>query len=162
MTSALARFRSFVASPLPGVLDTAWEKFLYALDTGAPIGATSPSGGLGSFDLRPRRLAELGLMSKLSYARGAPGKREICVGEFVPPMTRERFLSDVMVQNDALIASMVAYDEDLTTGELVRPEGLSRAGALAILHRGGRGALTKWPEMFDDTAALVARCEGCF
>jgi len=164
MMAALARFRSVIVSPLSGVSDEAWEKFVYAMDV-QPIGAVSSSGGFGSFDMRPRRLVELGLMSKLRYVRMLDG-REVYEGKFVGivdglPLTRERFLNDITIQHEILAKSMVAYDEELKK-MLAKLDGLSRAGVLAILHRGGRGALAKWPEMFSDTAALVARCQGCF
>ncbi len=154
------RFRSSQPSPLVGVSDAAWKRFVDALDVQA-IKAVSPSEGLGAYDLRPRRLVELGYARRLHRTR-TPAGRQVYTCEFVPPWTRDRFLGDAMAQYAALCRSMVLYAQDLASGKLVRPEGLSLAGALAILHRGGRGALADWPALFDDTRALYEAAQGAF
>jgi hypothetical protein len=52
------------------------------------------------------------------------------------------------------------YADKVRSGEIKRPNGLSLAASLAMLHRGGRAALDG--DMLSDTAALVRRVEGMF
>lgn len=154
-----SRYLSPLPSPLLSVSALAWERFAAALEVQPPR-AISASGGFGAFDLRPRRLVELG------YAQSAPpvrkGRRLIQVCTFLAPWTEQRFLRSTLAQVRALGLSMKLYQEDLTAGTLQRPANLSLAGALAILHRGGRGALAGWPMLFDDTRALYERAKGAF
>ena len=154
-----SRFRSSLRRPLEGVTNEAWVMFARALEV-QTAGAVSASGGLGCYDMRARRLVELGYAKALPQER--VGERQVQACEFLPPWTRARFLTDAAEQYLALRRSCALYDADLATGRLSRREGLSRAGTLALLHRGGRGALLAWPDMFKDTAALVGRCERIF
>lgn len=161
MMAAADRFRSTLTSPLPGVSAEAWARFYHALDV-QPIDAVSASGGLGSYDLRPRRLVELGLGCRLRSRRTAPGGARVYVCDFVPPLSQRAFLHNPVTQYQVLVRSMVGYHQKLQSGELVRPDGVSLAGALAILHRGGRGALARFPDLFPDTRALYERAQGAF
>jgi hypothetical protein len=155
-------------SPFADISDVEWTRFVRAMTVQA-ICAVSDSGGLGCYDLRPRRLVELGLMEKgsLRRVRGSY-ERQVQVGTFVAPapgeraMTDERFLGDLDAQHDAFIASVRAHLDDIATGRVQVPAGVSRAGALAILHRGGRAALAAWPELLSHTAALYERAKDCF
>lgn len=139
-------------SPLEGVSAEAWHKFLRAMSVQA-IGDISESGGFGSFDLRARRLGELGMMDNLRTERR--GGRQVWVGDFVEPYNEVEFLRNFVTQTTVFKASMKAYDAEMKAGTIVRPEGVSRSGALAILHRGGRAALSNWPSRaLGDTIAL--------
>lgn len=155
-----ARFQSTLASPLPGVSIQAWTRFAQALEV-QPIKAISESGGYGCYDMRPRRLVELGYAGNLQSAR-TPKGRMVYTCEFIHPWTAQRFLSDPIAQHKALALSMALYHRALSEGRLTRPEGVSLAGVLAILHRGGRGALAGWPTLFEHTAALYEQAEGVF
>jgi hypothetical protein len=77
-------------------------------------------------------------------------------------MTGERFLSDLIVQSEMLSHSISVYYVALMSGELTKPSNVSFAGALAILHRGGTGALKAYPDLFDNTRALFERAKGAF
>jgi hypothetical protein len=81
---------------------------------------------------------------------------------FILPWTQKRFLNEPIAQYLAFSKSISLYYRALMDGELQRPEGVSMAGALAVLHRGGRGALKSWPEMFEGTKALYERAQGVF
>lgn len=147
-------------SPLPGVSNEAWVRFVSALEV-QPIRAVSDSGGLGAYDMRPRRLQELGLARVGKLTRSVRGRfKNEC--EFVPPLTQSQFLNDPVAQYRALVLSITSYHRDLTSGKLRKPEEMSLAGALAILHRGMRGALRSWPELFSETRALHDRARGAF
>lgn len=162
MASTADRFRSTLASPLPGVSAEAWERF-YRLLAVQPDNAVSRSGGLGSYDLRPRRLVEIGIGCNLRSIRTDRRGARVYVCDFVAPLTREKFLSNPVTQYCALSRSMVAYHRALAEGDIARPEGLSLAGALALLHVGGRGGLKAWPDnLFPKTHALLERVRGVF
>lgn len=143
------RFTSVPANPLPGIPPAAWRRLVDALEV-QPVASVSASGGLGAYDLRPRRLVELGYASGLRYCRTAAG-RQVHACEFARPWTEARFLSDPVAQYAALSRSLSLYFGALMNGELRRPAGVSLSGALAILHVGGRGALDGWPKLFDGT-----------
>ena len=153
--------RSKIASsPLPSVPNSAWDRFVHALSVQG-IGDVSSSGGYGFLDLRPRRLAELGAMENLHTERR--DGRQVWVGDFVPPHTEEEFLNSAAAQMVMFRRSMADYDARLTAGELTRPAGVSRSGALAILHRGGLGALSRWPDgALSDTFTLFQAADGLF
>ena len=158
--SASAQFKSSYTSPLAGVSDEAWNRFVYAMDVQA-MNAVSESGGFGSFDIRPRRLAELGLMTNLRSTR-TDGGRQILTGDFVLPLSRERFLSSPVRQYNTFVLSITKYDEDIEAGKLEVPDGIEHSEALVILHVGGRGALAGWPDVFDSTKIRVKRAGRLF
>jgi len=154
-----ARFLSPSPSPLPEVSAEAWQRFCTALEVQKP-GAISPSGGYGAYDLRPARLVELGYAERGPQVRR--GARFVQTCTFLPPWTEEKFLGSYLAQLAALRQSMKRYGEDLARGKIERPQGMSLAGALSILHRGGRGALKGWPEIFSDTRQLYEQAKGMF
>lgn len=174
MLNAEPRFSSSLKSPLPGVALPAWQRFVSALELEDVPGAAprlrrmdevSVRGGFGSYDLRPKRLGELGYVTDLVRAGGRAmrGRPQIYACRFVPPLTRERFLADPRAQLEALGKSMRGYQQDLEAGRLLRPAGMSLAGVLALLHCGGRGALAAWPgDLFDHTRAVYERARGAF
>lgn len=154
-------------SQIEGVTDSQWTDFVLALAT-ATLGAVSASNAMGMFELKPRRLADVGLLKNVRCTESPTG-RLVWVGDFVAPMTSKKFLSDADAQYKALGDSMRDYmvrmyegDIDCDVGSL--PEGMSLSGALAILHRCGPNGLRKWTddERFSDTVALYDRCNGIF
>ncbi len=122
-----------LTSPITGVADDAWRVFVAAMTVRPAVDALD-SKGFGCFDLRPRRLAELGLANPTTF--------EECYKAFAK--------------------SVATYADDIRDGRLTAPDGVSRAGALAILQRGGRGALAAYPELFSDTREVYGRAKECF
>jgi hypothetical protein len=149
-----------LSSPLKGVSAAQWTRFVRALEVQA-IGAVSESGGFGSYDMRPRRLVELGYAKDLRSVRNEDG-RTIRVCEFILPWTQDRFLADPILQYKVLSQSISLYLKALVGGDLKRPEDASVAGVLAVLHVGGRGALAGWPDLFIDTRARYDAARGAF
>lgn len=158
MPLALAepRFPSSLKSPLAGVPLSAWQRFVSALEV-QPMDAVSAREGLGSYDIKPRRLADLGLVSLVRH-RGRP-PAQTC--RFLSPWTKDAFLADPGAQLVALGRSMRLYQQELQAGQRTRPEGMTLAGALALLHC-GPGALRAWPALFPHTRALYERAQGAF
>lgn len=154
-----ARRFALLGSPLSGVSSDAWQRFVVALET-QPVGVVSKSGGLGSYDIRPRRLVELGYASGLRSFRCEGRQIRRC--DFTKPWTQKLFLSDPFAQYAVLARSMHTYYDALCKGEIERPRGASLAGTLAVLHVGGKGALKGWPKLFSNTKALYDRAKGAF
>ena len=167
---SVPRFQSTLTSPLPGVSIDGWKNWLTMLEIQRlpdgrevirPMRAISESGGFGSYDMRPRRLVELGYAHNLRYERTEAG-RYIHTCDFLSPWTQDRFLEDPLAQQRAVARSAALYHKGLTSGELVRPKEASLAGVLAVLHRGGKGALKGFPNLFDETRALYEAARGAF
>ena len=157
---AAQRFIALPESPLEGVSNESWARFVAALEV-QPIGAVSESGGLGSYDIRPRRLIELGYALALRSKRNEKG-RQIYICDFILPWTQKRFLAEPVAQYVALSKSISLYHRALMSGELKKPEDASMAGALAVLHVGGRGALSGWPKLFDHTRTIYENARRSF
>lgn len=157
-------------SPLEGVPDAAWGRLVTAFEV-QPTRAVSASGGLGAYDLRPRELVESGLATNLRYV-SKPGQRahhecdllpQGSAGPQDPARLREAFLRDPLAQLAALGRVVSRYHQQLMSGELQVPQGLSVAGAIALLRRGGRGALASWPDgTLPNTRSFVERAREAF
>ena len=128
-------------SPLPRVSPEAWSRFVRVLCV-QDLAEDTPRG-LGAFAVRPRRLGDLGLVRQTRptiVSPTRPNSRSTFTGDFVPPLTREIFLSSPLAQYNALVQSIVRYTENLP--EL--PKDFTQSGALGILHSAGPGALRCW------------------
>lgn len=155
MSTALRFVDTAPASPLEGVSPLAWRKFLAALEVQG-LGDISRGGGLGAYNIRPRRLVEIGRATNFRRIGG----KQVC--DFALPWTQKRFLADPVAQKAVLVKSMRLYYDALRDGSIKRPDGVSMAGALVVLHSGGRGAIEGWPELFDETKALYEATKGIF
>ncbi len=163
--AAQALQRRVLKSEVPDITDAAWTDFVMALRTAA-LGAVSASNALGMFEMKPRRLGDLGLMRNLRCQRSPTG-RLVWVGDFVAPMTQRTFLDKADAQYRAFCDSMLGYVKHIN--ELLPAEGVdddtTLSGALAILHRCGPSGLRTWndeAERFSDTVTLYERANGIF
>ena len=154
-------------SELPNVSDAAWTAFALAMKV---QGARDVSGSnsLGMFAMRPRRLGDLGVLENLRSTR-LPTGRLVWVGDWVAPMTQDKFLSSPKDQYRVFAASMLDYVEGIDSGEVPAPDDLpadmTMSGALAILHRCGPGGLKSWGDgegQFPETVALYNKVNGIF
>ena len=171
------------ARSLSGVSGEGWRRFAHACtiaekdepNAGQPrqFHVVSPWGGFGSFDLRPKRLEDLGLMTHVRPER--VNGRQIHIGEFIAdadlaalglgeifrgPLTRERFLRAPLLQNLVFFESIRRYDEEIRKA---LPADVSRSGALAILHRTGPNGLASWTKRkLENTVALFQRANNLF
>jgi hypothetical protein len=150
-----------LASELPGVTDEAWADFVRGMAT---RGATDISEGnaLGMFELTPRRLADLGYVEGLQ--RTCVRGRTMWVAKFKGKMTSAKFLRNPRAQYAAFVKSMKDYADKISAGVIRKPEGMTLAGALAILHRGGPNGLQNWErgERFATTEMLYNRVAEAF
>jgi len=150
------RFTKRVLFPsfLPGVSNEACDAFVRAMSTQA-ITATSRAGWIGSFELRPRRLGEIEVMTNV---RRGPHS---WTGDLLPGY--ESLPKSGTKQYEVFARSNKLYDDQMTSGEIARPDGVSRSGALAVLHCGGREALVTWPKgAFKSTKILFEKTNGTF
>jgi hypothetical protein len=159
---------AILSSEIKGVSDEAWTEFVKALKVAEPS-AVSAQGALGLFALKPKRLADLGLMV-LSRGKPANGRHVVWQGEFVPPLTRDVFMATPRVQYKALVASMRRYLAALKDGTIPPPAGgvskdMSLSGVLTILHKCGPSGLETWndpTDRFPSTQALFEKTNGLF
>ncbi len=151
-----------IRSPLDGVDEIAWARFLHALtidddrglNQGKPrrFNARTYAGGLGCFGILPQRLVDLKIIKTVAVRNGRAHAN-------LTDKSVIRFLTNPLIQRDALISSMQKYDHELPT----LPEKMTRSGALALCHRLGPKALTKWQEHQEATTmALFQRANGLF
>lgn len=159
--SAIARSPAVVRekalpSPLSGVTNEAWTRFVCALAV-QPLSAVSASNGIGMFAHRPRRLVDLGIMANPRSFR-APSGRMICVADFVSPRTDISFLRDPDAQYEVLKISTVDFASRVDA--LKKPAAMSLSGALCILHCAGPSALSG--KLFKDKEALYSKCREIF
>ena len=150
-----------LASELPGVSDEAWADFVHGMATRGTMDI-SEGNALGMFELTPRRLSDLGYVQGLQ--RTSVGGRTMWVAKFVSPMTAAKFLRNPRAQYVAFTKSMKDYAEKISAKEIVKPEGMNLAGALAILHRAGPKGLETWGrgERFATTEMLYNRVAEVF
>ena len=163
--------RRILPSPISGVSNEAWTDFAIAMRT-AQMGSVSASNALGGFEMKPRRLADLGLFKNIRCARSnVNGKdRMVWIGDPVPPLTLEVFLSDPKLQYAAFSKSMERYVKGLRDGSISKPEGgaltgTTLSGILAVLHRAGPNGLKRWndeDDRFDETKDLFSKTNGIF
>lgn len=156
-------------SEIPGVTDEQWTRFAITMKT-ASSNNISASNALGAWEIRPRRLADLGIMKNISTTR-SPSGRMVWIGEFVKPLTQKKFLADIKKQYQVFADSMKKYVVMVRSGEIKKPETwdpkgpTTASGILAILHRAGPSGLENWcdeTKRFPDTVALVGKVNGIF
>jgi len=179
-SSALRPFRPdgrVLKSELPQVSNEQWTDFVFTMKS-QQRNDVSPSNGLGMFDMRYKRLADLGLVTNVRYKFDPIIKRSVQIADWTGSLTRvdpvthqqtqtartkDEFLLSAADQYDVFVRSMRAYAREIAVGKIRIPVGVSVSGALAILHRGGRAALDKWQEQqFPETRDLFLRTNGVF
>jgi hypothetical protein len=149
-------------SEIPGISDEEWAQFVRSMIT-APVSAVSPSNALGMFEMKPRRLADLGLVGKLSRTK-APSGRTVWTAVFVSPMTSDKFLKSPRAQYKVFSLSMRNYAKRIANGEIIKEPDMTLSGSLAILHKAGPNGLKTWKEgqRFPSTQAIHDRISGIF
>ena len=152
-------------SELPNVSDAAWTAFALTMKV-ADVKAVSDSGSLGMFEMRPRRLGDLGLMKNVKPGNTRITKHMRWTGEWVAPLSEKKFLASAELQYRAFARSMQNYLTGILDGSIDSSNvELSLSGMLAVLHRCGPNGLSVWANeenRFPETAELVAAVDGIF
>lgn len=152
-----------LVSFVPGVSDAAWTKFVRAMVT-QRVAHVTASNALGMFEMTPRRLKDLGLVTHLVRATSPSTGKPIWVAQFVRPMTCAKFLKSPVAQYAVFCRSMLDYVHRMSTGEIARPADMTLAGALALLHRCGPSGIRTWLESrrLTETEAAYWRAQEAF
>ena len=160
-----------VTSPLDGVSDTAWAKFVKVFATGSP-GTISPNYYLGIFSYGMRRLEDLGLakdVRKQDY-----NGRMVWKGDWTSPYSLEDFLGSEQLQHDTFARDMKIQAKVILSrhrDELGKEHAGSKAtlsGLLAVAKQAGLGGLSSWltvpadKEKFPNTTKAYIRANGIF
>lgn len=141
--------RRLLPSELEGVDDEAWTTWVLAMKVAEPTDVAD-SGALGMFAIKPRRLADLGLMKNVSHSNPRKTGQLQWSGEWADPrLTRDVFLSSPTIQYRAFVASTRFYATGIEDGSISCPDvladdGVTLSGALALLHKCGPRALEQW------------------
>ena len=126
-----------IPSPLLGVSDAEWTAFVQAMRTRGPRDV-SQSGAVGAWEMRSRRVEELG------FSVGA-------------------LLASEILQCRAFGVSTAEYDVRVLGG--AAPAVMTRAEALCFLHRTApkTGDVVSWSrKMTASTRVLCEKVRGCF
>jgi len=152
--------KRFLKSELPGVSDEEWTQFVLAMKT-ANLNEVSDSNAYGMFEMKPRRLVDLGLMKSVKPVNARSTGHMAWKGEWKSPLSEKGFLESAEVQYRAFSESMKRYAKALEK----RPNDMTLSGALAVLHRCGPNGLVIWGDedrRFPDTVALFDATNGLF
>jgi len=131
------------ASPLPGVSRGAWSRFV-TLMVVAPKTACS-RGRMGYFGLDARRLADVGFMSGARKTT-VGGQSGVWAGEWVAPLSTEKFLASAPAQYEAFSRSMRRMVPAVApmVGVVVDGRRASLSGLLGVSHLAGTRGVVSW------------------
>jgi hypothetical protein len=158
------------ASPIPRVDDESWGVFVETMAEPACAGVVNDAGFVGLFLFSMARLGALGVVTRLRREPRDDGG-SAWVGEFVPPLTLETFLSEPLLQYRAFKRSCGEYYrqlEPLVVPSVIDGVEASLSGLLAVAHRAGFKGLGKWLMSAEDrvghpfTTETFLRANGVF
>ncbi|HAW10776.1 MAG TPA: hypothetical protein DCX12_06895 [Chloroflexi bacterium] len=132
------------SAPVRGVPIFAWEKFV-ALMVVAPKKTVAPRGRVGMFGMNARRLSDVGFM-KGARKTTVGSEAGVWAGEWVPPLTQQKFLESTPAQYEAFSRSMRRMVPKVA-GMVGTPVGGARAslsGLLAVGHLAGEDGVASW------------------
>jgi hypothetical protein len=157
-------------SPIAEASDEQWARFVRLMQTG-DLAAVTPSGQVGVFQTRVKRLQDLGLARDVRRVAGEASAR--WTATFKPPLTLARLLSDPLLQYRIFAGSMRRYRSEIlerhrdALGKDIEGKPATLSGLLAVAHHAGP-ALASWltnPEdrrRFERTTAAYGRTTGVF
>jgi len=152
-------------SPIAGVEDAAWRKYV-STQRGAGLGTITKSYLLGMFLLGMRVLQDVGMARnvKLQDFKG----RQVFKGDFVPPITEARFLSEASLQYEAFKRMTAAHAKYIATKypDVIKEGHVSLSGLLAVAKQAGLTGMDKWlldpANRKESTTAAFKRANGIF
>jgi hypothetical protein len=157
-------------SPIPEATDQQWARFVRLMQAG-DVAAVTPSGQVGIFQTRLKRLQDLGLARDVRRVSADGSAR--WTATFRPPLTLARLLADPLLQYRIFVASMRRYRSDIlgahraAIGTEFEGKPATLSGLLAVAHHAGP-ALGSWLASADDrrrfakTTAAYGRTTGVF
>jgi hypothetical protein len=157
-------------SPIPEASDEQWARFVRLMQVG-DTAAVTPSGQVGIFQTRLKRLQDLGLARDVRRINGPSGPR--WTATFRPPLTLARLLGDPLLQYRIFVASMRRYRGEILAehrgaiGTQIEGKPATLSGLLAVAHHAGP-ALASWlasandRKRFAKTTAAYGRTTGVF
>ena len=157
-------------SPIPGATDEQWGRFVRLMQTG-DVSAVSPTGQIGVFQTRLKRLEDLGLVRDVHRVQrdGSPS----WTATFRAPLTLERLLSDPLLQYRIFVVSMKRYRDEVLArhrdaiGKEIEGKPATLSGLMAVSQHAGP-ALASWlasqadRARFKQTPAAYGRTTGVF
>ncbi|HVV51122.1 MAG TPA: hypothetical protein VHO06_15750 [Polyangia bacterium] len=164
------RRQAIYPSPIPEASDGQWAHFVRLMQAGE-IAAVTPSGQVGIFQTRLKRLQDLGLARDVRRVNLEGGAR--WTATFRPPLTLARLLADPLLQYRIFVASMRRYRSEVLAehrnaiGTQIEGKPATLSGLLAVAHHAGP-ALASWLASADDrkrfakTTTAYGRTTGVF
>lgn len=164
------RRTSVFHSPIPEASDEQWARFVRLMQAG-DVAAVTPTGQVGIFQTRLKRLEDLGLVRdvKRIQREGTPS----WTATFRPPLTLARMLSDPLFQYRIFVASMKRYRDEILArhraaiGKEIEGKPATLSGLMAVSQHAGP-ALASWlaneadRRRFKQTTAAYGRTTGVF
>jgi len=158
------------SAPIPNVNDDAWAVFVECMAERQCARIVNDGGFVGLFLFSMARLGALGVVTNLRRQPRDDGG-SAWVGDFVPPLTLEKFLDDHLLQYRAFKRSCAEYYrqlEPLVVPAIIDGTEVSLSGLLAVAHRAGVKGLGKWLMSAEDrvahpfTTETYLKCNGVF
>lgn len=154
-----------IMSPFNDVSNAQWMDFVETMSTGE-TGDIDERGKLGMFRESPRRLQSLGLMQGVKPVTLESGAR-IFAGEFVEPLTLERYLRSPLLQYNVFEQNISALRDELRDAGF-ELDSLTLSGLLALAHCAGIRGARSWllnsedHSRFPMTTEMVHAANGIF
>jgi len=158
-------------SPLAEASDEQWARFVRLMQTG-DVAAVTPTGQIGIFQTRLKRLEDLGLASGVRRVH-RPGSAPSWTATFRPPLTLARILSDPLLQYRIFVVSMKRYRDEVlrqhrdAIGKVIEGKPATLSGLIAVSQHAGP-ALGSWltneadRRRFKQTTAAYGLTTGVF
>lgn len=157
-------------SPLPEASDDQWARFVRLMQVG-DVAAVTPTGQVGVFQTRLKRLEDLGLARDVRRASRDGSPRWSAT--FKPPLTLARLLADPLLQYRIFVVSMKRYRDEVLArhrdaiGKEIEGKPATLSGLMAVSQHAGP-ALGSWianeadRRRFQQTTAAYNRTTGVF
>ena len=164
------RPRMVFRSPIPEASDEQWARFVRLMQTG-DVSAVTPTGQVGVFQTRLKRLEDLGLVREVRRVQ-RDGTAN-WTATFRAPLTLARLLSDPLLQYRIFVVSMKRYRDEVlgrhrdSIGKEIEGKPATLSGLMAVSQHAGP-ALTSWlaseadRQRFKQTTAAYGRTTGVF
>jgi len=164
------RPRMVFRSPIPEASDEQWARFVRLMQTG-DVAAVTPTGQVGVFQTRLKRLQDLGLAHDVRRVQGEGTAN--WTATFRLPLTLARLLSDPLLQYRIFVVSMKRYRDEVLArhraaiGTAIEGKVATLSGLMAVSQHAGP-ALASWlaseadRQRFKQTTAAYGRTTGVF